>query len=443
MWRAWLLLSSLLGSASVQAAASLPGTCPPDAEVRRVLRGELTTAPVACRMVDKEHDVALVAAIVPPRAGAAARVVVGLSAGGSLLRGQESLPRKPAQQKPKRADNKKIVVAPAGLTGADWFRVDVTASACKDLFVAQTMVSFFMTHQGKMRHLWTGLGDRHERRFDRCQLDTSATFQLLDSGALARDRRTTRVFRDPGGLDAGRLAKLNEACLAAAPAHDSFTVADDGVDSDVPISAPLRAAARENRLLSLRARTSPAALRSFILSSLSLVPRVRDQLMDAHTDVPNASITTTGASAYFLDSGGRTGLNWSGILAVVAPDGQPLARALAKLRNDDGAWVEARTDYGGCHQPESATEPLRDLVAAWQAAPPAFRDAFEPVLAADLEEMSTDDCVCAKATQRGELQRALDVNATIILPLPGGARAARALRAVPSSKTLNFDCSPG
>jgi len=434
---AWPLLLLLLEGAGGQAGTA--ATCPPADELRRALNVKRADAPTACRVL--EHDITLMAAVVPPAGKIAGRVVIALSFNGHRRRGQTTLPKKVSQQLPAQADRWTIDVAPAHLNGAHWFRVDVTATAGQEL-TTQTIVSYFTERRRTFRHLWTGLGDRHERHWDACQLDTASSFRLLDDGALFRERSTTRAFRDPG-LAAEQLAVLDRECVAGPPTRDTFTVPEDGIDADVAIPDDLRAAARENWILSLQARSSPEALGQFLTSSLALVPRLEHALMSGDPQVENASIEVTGASAYFMDSGGRSGLDWSRILEIVASPGQPLARALEQLRNDEGAWVEARTDYGGCHKPELAEEPLRQLVAAWQAAPEAYRKAFEPILAADLREMSRFDCVCAKPGQRRELQRALDRNAAIIQPLPGGPEAARALRGITSGDGVHFDCSPG
>lgn len=64
-------------------------------------------------------------------------------------------------------------------------------------------------------------------------------------------------------------------------------------------------------------------------------------------------------------------------------------------------------------------------------------------LTAYLREMSGDTCICVPPAALGELHRALNRNAAIIEGLPGGAEAARALRAIPSQDGVRFDCSPG
>jgi hypothetical protein len=435
MSHAWPLVL-VLTTASVQAGPLDGKTCPPDGDVRRALGVERATAPVTCRIV--EHA-ALMAAVVPASGGAAPHVVVKLSWDTGSLSGQIDLPRMAAWHMPASAAASKIDVAPANLKGADWWRVDVTATAQEDPAMAQTMVSFFKTHSRKLRRLWTGLGDRHEAR-NGCRLDTVADFAILDTWALVRGKRTTRALAEQTASAAGAAATPSTRCLATPPTRQTFAVADDGVDADFPLSDELVTQARENHLLSLRARTSTEALGLFVTNSLAILPQVELAVMNAGSGV---SMTTSGADAFMMDSSGGSGLNWTNILSIVDPTALPLARALAELRNGDGAWSSPASDYGGCHHPEDATEPLRHVTTAWRATSPAIRRAFEPVLAADLREMSEDACFCVGPDKRSELQRALDRNAAIVKDLPGGDRTARALRALPSDKYVRFNCSPG
>jgi len=180
---------------------------------------------------------------------------------------------------------------------------------------------------------------------------------------------------------------------------------------------------------------------------MALLPELETQAMNAPSPDPDrneASASTSGAHDYMMADSGRSGLNWDDIQAVAGPNGQALARAVPDLRNDEGIWINDLNDFGGCHQPEQATEPLRRLVAAWNAAPAAIRDAFEPVVAAYLREMDTDDCFCAGPDQKAKLQRALDRNARLLERMRGpGPDAAAALRALPENDGARFKCSPG
>jgi len=188
------------------------------------------------------------------------------------------------------------------------------------------------------------------------------------------------------------------------------------------------------------------ALGLFMRNSLAIVSRVADEVMKAPSYDPDgtqASMTISGAGAYLMDSGGRSGLNWANILKVVPPEALPLARALATLRNDEGAWIANGGEFGGCHQPREGTAALVAVAGAWRDATPAVRQAFQPVLAADLREMSGDACFCDGPDKQPELQRALDRNAAVIKDLPGGRKAGRQLRSLMSDKDLRFSCVPG
>jgi len=453
MSRAWLPLVLLLVGAGARAAPSDTNTCPGDAELRRALRVDDPLAAVACRVVERAT---LRGALVPAAGGASARVVVQLvwegDRDGNGVRGTVDLPRLNHWRMAPRADAWKIEVAPANLQGADWWRADVTATGAQDASVAQdgsvaqTMVAFFKFKRGRLRRLWTGLGDRHEIRRDSCRLDTVADFAILDSGQLARDRRTTAVISSAKPPAAQAAATSSPTCLAPPPQRQTFAVADDGIDADFTPSDEFLALARENHLLSLRARTSVDALGLFMRNSLAIVSKVGDEVMKAPSSDPDgsqASMTISGAGAYLMDSGGRSGLNWPNILKVVPPDALPLARALATLRNDEGAWIADGGEYGGCHQPGDATAALIAVADAWRDAGPAVRAAFQPVLDADLREMSGDACFCDGQDKQPDLQRALDGNAAIIKDLPGGRKAGRQLRSLMSDKYLRFNCVPG
>lgn len=443
-WRGWLGLLFLL--AHPDARAQSRPTCPPDAELRHTL-GVAPDTPVACRV---ERWSMLMGAVVPFTGVAGRpRILVALQAGDSVRKGEAELTGSEREPLPS-ADAWTIEVAPANLYGASWSRVDVTATkgqAGKDLFTTQTVVSFFRDDGPTLRHLWTGLGDRHEDRFDACRLDTTARFELSAAGALVRTRRTIRAVADRQDLTADQVATLQAECVAAPPDRESFVVADDGVYADVPVSTPLRSLARENRRLFLRARRSPEDLGRFIAHSLALLPQLEKEVMDATPPDPelaSATISTTAGQAYMMDSGGASGLNWDGIVAAAGPRGRALALALRRLRGDEGVWISARTDYGGCHQPEQATKALRQLVTAWNAAPAGFRDAFAQLMARDLREMTTNACFCDHADQRAKLQRALERNAAVLERLAGpGPDAAAALRALLEDDHVNFNCSPG
>jgi len=440
-WRGWPCLLALLAHPDAR-AQSLPA-CPPDAEIRRLLGVDAET-PIACRVGGAS---VLMGAIVPfTGVTGKPHVIVALDTGNAVRKGEADLEGTAREPLPK-ADDWQIAVAPANLYGASWSRVDVTAAQGDDRFAAQTVVSFFRGDGHTLGHVWTGLGDRHEKRFDACRLDTTARFALSAAGALVRTRHTTRTFAARPDLSADTLATLKAECVAAPPTRDSFVVADDGVDADVPLSNELRAQARENRRLFLRARRSPEDLGRFITHSLAMLPLLETEVMDATPPDPElsaASISTTAAEAYMMDSSGGSSLKWGSIVSAAGPRGRALALALGQFRGGEGAWISSRTDYGGCHQPEQATKPLRELVGAWNAAPAAFREAFAQVMARDLREMTTNACFCDHANQRAKIQRALDRNAALLERLAGpGPEAAAALRALLGDEHVKFNCSPG
>ena len=86
-----------------------------------------------------------------------------------------------------------------------------------DLFIGQEVVTFLALDGTNLARLWTGLGDKLDRRFDSCLLLTDATFKLLPDGRLQRALTTSRTFKANG--ISGELARsLREECIAAGPA---------------------------------------------------------------------------------------------------------------------------------------------------------------------------------------------------------------------------------
>jgi hypothetical protein len=216
----------------------------------------------------------------------------------------------------------------------------------------------------------------------------------------------------------------------------------------VPVSDGLRARARENRRLYLRAGRSPKDLGRFVADSLALVKQMEDEVMSSSFPDPNleeGGIATCGALAVKMDSGGRIGLNWKGILSVAGSQGRPLVHALDDFRGDDlGAWIAVKTDYGGCHQPEDAEPALRHLVDAWNAAPVPIRNVFRRYVIDQLHDMARAACFCDGEDKRDKIQGALDRNGAILDGLPTiGPDIARKLRALPSKSDSQFRCGRG
>jgi hypothetical protein len=341
-------------------------------------------------------------------------------------------------------DDWRLSVRPARIAGADWLRADVTALSGEDLTLAQTVTAFFR-NDDSLQHLWTGASDRHERRFDACALDTTARFSLSRNGDLVRARRTKRTLGDPVGVDGETLAATKAKCVAPPPVRDTFPVADDGLSTDVTVDEALRARARANRLLYIRAPESDEAFAKLVSDSFSLLEPLTQAVatgkpLDPDQDV--AQVAIPGAFAYALEGGLRASLAWKHLRAVAKPAARRLLAALEDFDRDYlGAWIEPLTDLGGCHNPAQAAQPLAKLVDAWLDAPVSAREAFRDYLAGQLRDMATNGCLCAPRSALDKLRGALEANAVLLERLPEiGADPAQRLRALPTSPDTFFSC---
>ena len=73
----------------------------------------------------------------------------------------------------------------------------------------------------KLARLWTGLGDKFDRRFDSCFVTTDATFKLLPNGRLQRSLKSRRTFK-ANGISGDLARSLRKECIAARPATKVF-----------------------------------------------------------------------------------------------------------------------------------------------------------------------------------------------------------------------------
>jgi len=442
-----LLFFILLPHAAVAAPARAIAMCPSESEIKGSLGIEGPLWQVTCH--EAEDRTLQLAALLPPNEpDIAPRLIVSTSGGSSPHRGEVDLPEIALDgRQATLADDWTIVVGPARVERADWLQVTVTAKRAGDLATARTIVSFFLDDRGELRPMWTGLADNHEARLGACSLDTAASFSLSDDGALVRTLRTSRTFRDPGGIASGLAENRERQCVAPRPRNDTFAVADDGIASDLPVTDALRSRARQNRRLYLRAHRSPKDLSRFVADSLGLIPLLRDEVMAPHSPsagVDEWAVTTSGAFALMTPEYGESGLNWKNLRSVTRREGRALVSALGDLGGARGAWSVSTSDFGGCHKPEAAEAVLRRLVDAWNATPGPLRDAFKRYLAGRLRDMTRDACFCEPGDKRDKIQRALDRNATILEELPAiGPDVARELRALPSTKDARFGCGGG
>jgi hypothetical protein len=435
-------------------ATARPPKCPGDEGLRRELGIEGASWQMTCTATrDGRLEMAALLSPLPP--SSSPRLVVAVRRGEVASRAEVALGDLAQDGIPSLAgDDWRLSVRPAGIAGADWLRVDVTAMTGEEKMLAQTVTAFFRD-DGPLVPLWTGAGERHERRFDSCTLDTSARFSLSPDGELVRVRRTKRSFGEPGEpqpqTDGDAAAPADgagrTACVAPPPTRDAFPVADDGLAADVTVDDALRARARANRLLYVRAPGSDEAFAAFVADAVSLLEPLERAVETGKPVAPNqdvVSVRTAGAFAYLVEGAMRASLDWKHLRAAARPAGRRLVAALEAFDRDHlGAWIEPRTDLGGCHSPARAEKPLAKLVDAWLAAPAAVREAFDGYLAGRIEDMATDGCLCPPRDARESTRTALDRNAALLERLPGlGAAPAGRLRALATAPGTTFGC-PG
>lgn len=439
------------------AAVTSDGACPTLDEQRRILSVQGPEWHVACHVAGAgEFELA---AFIPP--GAARRsphlVVAAVHRDVRATLELELAGPDAAELQKLTGDDWELQVGPARLRGADWLRIDAVRRGATGAGQgsSQAIVSFLRVASGALEHLWTGLGDGRERRGPACELQTTAQFSVSGDGTLIRKRLIARVNGDG---QAGKSsppsprARLKSRCAVARPTEtDVFEVIDDGVNADIAVPDALRARIKSNRLLFLRAPSSPVAFRRFVSDSIALEEELSRAVTDADdADLPDEKgsrgIYADGAFAYVLRGGGRRGLNWRNLREAVGPAGRGVVDALEALdRYDLGVWVEQRTEYGGCHNPEGAERTLSDVATAWIDAPGYVRDAFKPYLAARLNDMAGDACFCDERADREKIGRALQRNAAILSSIPKiGADAARKLRSLATDPSARFACAgPG
>ena len=253
---------------------------------------------------------------------------------------------------------------------------------------------------------------------------------------------------NPVGVDGETLAATKAKCVAPPPVRDTFPVADDGLSTDVTVDEALRARARANRLLYIRAPESDEAFAKLVSDSFSLLEPLTQAVADSgkplDPDQDVAQVAIPGAFAYALEGGLRASLAWKHLRAVAKPAARRLLAALEDFDRDYlGAWIEPLTDLGGCHKPAQAAQPLAKLVDAWLDAPVSAREAFRDYLAGQLRDMATNGCLCAPRSALDKLRGALEANAVLLERLPEeiGADPAQRLRALPTSPDTFFSCA--
>jgi hypothetical protein len=202
--------------------AADPGVvgCPKEEEVHQTLQVDKSWQ-VTCNA--KHGDVLMAGVLGPEVLNASPRIALAMVHEGVFVRTALDLSGPDEAQIRKIPAEDWIVSVRFQSMGADrWIRVDVVGRAGEDLFTAQGVVSFFVVDGERLVHLWTGLGDRAETRFDACQLDTATRFRLLEGRTLERRWRSFARFRDPGGTSEDLIKSLRKECVAQPSKVEKF-----------------------------------------------------------------------------------------------------------------------------------------------------------------------------------------------------------------------------
>jgi hypothetical protein len=207
---------------------SLAGTaphCPAAVQLRRALgvsgRGWTTKCNVA------KDGRLLFAGVRPspsPDAGATVAAAV-TSLDGTTIRTQLPLAWSEApfaREVLQSAEDWQVAISPVA-SDRSLLRLGVYVSHGDDLFVGQEIVTFLRSDGGALAPLWMGLGDRVDRRFDLCLLESTAAFAFLSGGRLERRTATRRAFVSEDKDD--DTERLRRECVAPPSRTDVFEVA--------------------------------------------------------------------------------------------------------------------------------------------------------------------------------------------------------------------------
>jgi hypothetical protein len=213
------------------------GPCPAPDEIRKALavRGDrwLTT----CEALKGEGRL-LLAALRKPQAGSPElRVAVAIAGGddsaGPLkltLQGPEAAQLRAVAE---RAEDWGVKIARAPAAPKTHLELDLYGTSGDDYFLGEEIVTFVQVEGKRLRAVWSGLGQKQDRRFDSCLLLSVPTFKFLGR-ELERRVKTTRTFRD-AGIDRAEAASLRKNCVAPPEATDRFPLAPPPETPPVPV----------------------------------------------------------------------------------------------------------------------------------------------------------------------------------------------------------------
>jgi hypothetical protein len=166
----------------------------------------------------------LMAAFLPQRGkGPPPGIVLSVSQSGSDKRATARLevPAREFAEVLSNAEEWMLAVAVERLGPQEFIRVGVFSRWGEDLVTTQELVLFFKDAPEGLVHVWTGLGDREESRFDTCVLSTTRTFSLSGDGKLERVTTTKRQITRQD-LDEQLHDQIVKECVAPAGGRDVY-----------------------------------------------------------------------------------------------------------------------------------------------------------------------------------------------------------------------------
>jgi hypothetical protein len=200
------------------------GPCPAPEEVLKALALKGDRWVTTCNAAPGEGRVFLAAVRKPEAGSPELRVAVAMAAGddsaGPLkltLQGPEADQLRALAQ---RAEDWDVRIARAAAAPQTYLKLDVYGTSGDDFFLGQEIVTFIHVDGKRLRAVWSGLGQKEDRRFDSCRLLSIPAFKFLD-GQLERHMKTTRTFHN-AGLARDEAAGLRKKCVAPPERTDRF-----------------------------------------------------------------------------------------------------------------------------------------------------------------------------------------------------------------------------
>ena len=187
----------------------------------------------------------------------------------------------------------------------------------------------------------------------------------------------------------------------------------------VKLSKEMGRAIDAHEALAARARESPEALCTLIVSAKALLPKIERGVKYDN----QARLRVTGLYIVTGPEFTRSGVDYGGLAKLASPEDARLLRALAEFEgtahgvSNETAWIDALGDFSGCHHPSKATKPLAELVQAWLAASACLHEAVAADLNTDLSDMASETLFCDEPVN--QRMTAVRQNAALMRELTG------------------------